>query len=301
MFGVYFGKYLEQQGVLTEKQYMDIIEQNRNKRVKLGLIAVNLGFMTDAQAAEVNELQKATDARFGDIAIEKGYLTETQVGELLAKQGDSYMLFVQALTEGGYLTMAEIRQKLTEFKIEYGYKPSDMEALLSSDTDRILDIFIRDVSPDETDKNYLRLIIRNIVRFVDNRVRLDKAYRSDHIDTEDVAVQRIEGDVELFCSLAGEGNKVIGEGFGQEEFESLDEDCLDACCEFLNVTNGLFARHLSSEGDETEMLPPEMYPGRTELSGAQGFIVLPMYVRGVKSDLIISTDAKANIRSGGNQ
>ncbi len=300
MFGVYFGKYLVEQGVLKEQQYKDIVEQNKNKRVKLGLIAVNLGFLTEEQANEVNELQKAKDARFGDIAVEKGYLTDDQVGELLKKQGDSYLLFVQALTEGGFMTTADIKDMLAKFKADNGYKALDMEAFLSSDTDLILDIFTRELAPDDTDRNYLRLIVRNIVRFVDNRVRLEKAYRTEHVYAEDLAVQRIEGDADLFCALSGEGNKVIGEGFGQEEFDSLDEDCLDACCEFLNVTNGLFARHLSSEGDETEMLPPEMYPGSAELSSAHGFMVLPMYVKGEKAELIISTDSKANIISGGN-
>ena len=301
MFGVYFGKYLVDKGILKEQLYHDIVEQNKNKRVKLGLIAVDLGFLTEEQAAEINELQKAKDARFGDIAVEQGYLTDDQVCELLKKQGDSYLLFMQALTESGVLTAAEIKEKLAQFKADNGYKALDMEAFLSSDTDLILDIFTREVSPEETDRSYLRLIIRNIVRFVDNRVRLEKAYRKDSIDAADVAVQRLDGDAQIFCGLSGAGNKVIGEGFGQEEFDSLDEDCLDACCEFLNVTNGLFARHLSSEGDETEMLPPEMYPGDAHLSSANGFIVLPIYVKGQKAELIISTDVKANIVSGGNQ
>ena len=300
MFGVYFGKYLVEQGVLKEQQYLDIIEQNKSKRVKLGLIAVNLGFLTEAQASEVNELQKAKDARFGDIAVEKGYLTDDQVGELLKKQGDSYLLFIQALTEAQIMSQDEIKDMLEKFKADNGLKAADMEALLSSDTDLILDIFTRDIAADETEKDYLRLTVRNIVRFVDNRVRVEKAYKTEKKDAEDVAVQRLEGDVELICALSGKGNKVIGESFGQEEFEALDEDCLDACCEFLNVTNGLFARNLSEEV-KTEMLPPEMYPGAAQLDSAKGFTVLPIYVKGEKAELIISTDSKANIISGGNQ
>ena len=71
MFGVYFGKYLQDIGVLTEEQYEDIIETSRHARVKMGLLAVSEGYMTEAQAEEVNRLQAMQDARFGDIAVRK--------------------------------------------------------------------------------------------------------------------------------------------------------------------------------------------------------------------------------------
>lgn len=35
MFGVYFGKYLEDVGVLTHEQYMEIVEASRTARVKM--------------------------------------------------------------------------------------------------------------------------------------------------------------------------------------------------------------------------------------------------------------------------
>lgn len=87
MFGVYFGKYLQDVGVLTENQYHDIIETSRTARLKMGTIAVNEGYMTEEQAEEVNTLQSMRDARFGDIAIEKGYLTDEQLMKLLKKTG----------------------------------------------------------------------------------------------------------------------------------------------------------------------------------------------------------------------
>ena len=50
MFGVYFGKYLEDVGVLTHEQYMEIVEASRTARVKMGLLAVSEGLMTKEQA-----------------------------------------------------------------------------------------------------------------------------------------------------------------------------------------------------------------------------------------------------------
>ena len=117
MFGVYFGKYLQDIGVLDEQQYLDIIESSRTARVKMGLLAVNEGYMTTKQADEVNQLQAMMDARFGDIAVSKGYLTEDQVSSLLKKQGDSYLLFVQALVERKLLSLEEIQKHLNHMMI----------------------------------------------------------------------------------------------------------------------------------------------------------------------------------------
>ena len=43
MFDVYFGKYLQDIGVISKEDYLDIIEANRKNRVRLGIIAVSEG------------------------------------------------------------------------------------------------------------------------------------------------------------------------------------------------------------------------------------------------------------------
>ena len=142
MFGVYFGKYLEDVGVLTHEQYMEIVEASRTARVKMGLLAVSEGLMTKEQADEVNQLQAMKDARFGDIAVEKGYLTDEQVGKLLKKQGDSYLLFVQALVERKLLTLEDIQKYLNHYKKSERYTALEIDALKSSDIDKIIQIFL---------------------------------------------------------------------------------------------------------------------------------------------------------------
>ena len=143
MFGVYFGKYLEDVGVLTHEQYMEIVEASRTARVKMGLLAVSEGLMTKEQADEVNQLQAMKDARFGDIAVEKGYLTDEQVGKLLKKQGDSYLLFVQALVERKLLTLEDIQKYLNHYKKSERYTALEIDALKSSDIDKIIQIFLK--------------------------------------------------------------------------------------------------------------------------------------------------------------
>lgn len=71
MFGVYFGKYLEGKGIISNEQYNDIISDSKNAKVKMGLLAVEAGYMTEEQAEQVNNLQQMQDRRFGDIAVEK--------------------------------------------------------------------------------------------------------------------------------------------------------------------------------------------------------------------------------------
>ena len=171
MFGVYFGKYLEDVGVLTHEQYMEIVEASRTARVKMGLLAVSEGLMTKEQADEVNQLQAMKDARFGDIAVEKGYLTDEQVGKLLKKQGDSYLLFVQALVERKLLTLEDIQKYLNHYKKSERYTALEIDALKSSDIDKIIQIFLKDNQVPAAVKDYLALLARNMVRFVDNKIR----------------------------------------------------------------------------------------------------------------------------------
>ncbi|MGN0436839.1 MAG: chemotaxis protein CheX, partial [Wujia sp.] len=295
MFGVYFGKYLQDAGVITEEQYNEIIEANRNARVKMGLLAVTEGYMTQAQAEEVNQLQSAMDARFGDIAVEKKYLTEEQVSALLKKQGDSYLLFIQTVMERKILTLMEIQKHLNQYKRTERFTSLDLDAMKSSDIDKIAPIFTRDSSAPTVIKDYIALLSRNMVRFVDNKVRLDRLQNIHSYTGKSIASQSFKGDYNLFIGLSGLGNKVIGEAYAKEDFSEIDEDCLDAVCEFINITNGLFASKLSQEDVQIDMLPPEMYTDSTTISSEGIMYLMPMFVYGQRVDVVICMETKWNI------
>lgn len=295
MFGVYFGKYLNDIGALTNEQYNEIIESSRSARVKMGLLAVNEGYMTPSQAEEVNQLQAQQDARFGDIAVAKGYLTDDQVSVLLKKQGDSYLLFVQALVERNLMTLEEIQKHLNHYKKSERFTSLDLDALKSSDIDKIIPIFVRDSSVPTVVKDYVALMARNIVRFIDNKVRFEKIERVHTYTDKYIASQCFTGDYELFIGICGNGNKLIGEAFAKEEFPQLDEDCLDAVCEFINVNNGLFASKLSQEEVQIDMLPPNMYTDITTISTEGMMFMLPCCIRGVRADIVICMETKWSI------
>lgn len=295
MFGVYFGKYLQDIGALTKEQYDEVINISRNSRVKMGLLAVNEGYMSQAQAEEVNQLQAMQDARFGDIAVSKGYLTDDQVSALLKKQGDAYLLFVQALIEKNYLNLEEIQKHLNHYKKSERLTSLDLDAIKSSDIDKIIPIFLRDSNIPPVVKDYLALMARNIVRFVDSKVRFDKIERIHTYTSKYIASQCFTGDYELFIGICGVGNKVYAEGYAKEEFDKIDEDCLDAVCEFINICNGLFASKLSQEEVQIDMLPPEMFVEDTSISTEGMMFVLPCFVKGIRSDIVICMETKWNI------
>lgn len=296
MFDVYFGKYLQDIGVISKEEYLDIIEANRKNRVRLGIIAVSEGYMTEEQADEVNRIQAQQDARFGDIAVSKGYLTDAQVGDLLKKQGDSYLLLVQELLERNLLSLEEIQRHINQYKKSERFTSLDIDALKSSDIDSVIQVFTREIQIPAVIKDYLALMARNIVRFIDNKVRFERIERIYTYTDKCMASQSFTGDYELFIGIGGVGNKNIGEAYAKEEFESIDEDCLDAVCEFINVSNGIYASKLSQEEIKIDMLPPAMYPDVTTIETDGIMYMLPCFIHEKRADIIICMETKWRIR-----
>lgn len=294
MFGVYFGRYLVEKGILTNERYHEIISDSKNAKVKLGLLAVETGVMTPEQAEEVNQLQQIQDKRFGDIAVEKGYLTDAQVGDLLKKQGDEYLLFVQALVENGILTLEEIQKQINAYKKSQRFASSDIDAIKSGDIDQIVPIFTKEDSIPPLVKDYIALAARNIVRFIDRHFRLEKVEKINEYTTSFVAAQELDGDYKIFAGFCGDGSgiKRVAEAFAKEEFDTVDMDVLDAACEFLNCNNGLFATKLGNEDVDLDMLPPLMRDSVTTIRSDGYMFRVPLYIEDDKVDLIICIESK---------
>lgn len=294
MFGVYFGKYLECKGILTNEQYHEILSDTKNVKVKLGLLAVETGVMTTEQAEEVNRLQQVQDKRFGDIAVEKGYLRDEQVGELLRKQGDEYLLFVQALVDRGILTLEQIQKELNAYKKSQRFSALDIEAIKSGDIDKIVQIFTKDSFILPTVKDYIALTARNIVRFIDSHVRIENIEKLNEYTASFVASQELDGNYHVFTGFCGDGIgiKHIAEAYAKEEFDTMDMDALDSVCEFLNCNNGLYATKLSYEDVELDMLPPVMKDSVTTIHSEGNMYKVPFFIKDKQVDLIICIESK---------
>lgn len=251
------GNYLVESGKITKEQLKKAVEKQDSVRVKLGLIAVAEGMMTLEQADEVNRLQAVMDKRFGDIAVTKGYLTDEQIGKLLKEQGNSYLSFIQTLVDEGLVTMDEIDWLVNDFRQKNGYSNSEIEAFKSDDVDRIVPLLL----PEEG-KQFTEIIstaVRTLIRLVDRHIYVGKAAMVDIFPAEGQVSQALEGEggiIDCFSERDGALLKVCSV-FGQEEFQKIDPDSLDAAGELLNCINGLHVSALSRQGSFLELMPPE--------------------------------------------
>ena len=292
MFGVYFGKYLSEKGIITQEDYKKLYEVTKNSRVKLGLLGVESGLLTQEQADEINRIQQLEDKRFGDIAVEKGYLTDEDVSDLLDRQGDPYLLYLQALTEGGYMTFDEIQKELVNYRRDRHITTFDLEAVKTGDIDRIVPIFLKSDEIPEFIKEYISLTARNFVRFVDRFFRMGHIEKVDEYSAERYAAQHLTGEHRFYTALCGdvEGIEELAVEFALTSFsvtETTGIDSLDAANEFLNVNNGLFSTGLGATGANIVLESPQKRYEKTVIHSGDHMYRVPFYVEDKEIDLII--------------
>lgn len=292
MFGVYFGKYLMDEGIIPEDYYYGLLEATKNSKVKMGLLAVEFGYMSEEQAAEVNLLQQQQDKKFGDIAIEKGYLTEEEVADLLDEQGDSYLLYVQAIMESGLMDLESLNEYLKAYRKDKHLTLSDLEAFKSGDIDRIVPVFMKNPDIPIQIKEYVYLTSRNIVRFVDRFFRIEKVEKLSEYEANCMVYQSLRGDNNYLTAFAGDekGIKAIADGFVRSiygDIESFSYEGTDVSAEVLNVNNGLYVTKLSSVGIKEVSDSPVIRNKKTKITGVKDFYKIPLSVEGAAVDLII--------------
>lgn len=294
MFGLYFGNYLMEKGLITQAQFEEIMLKQQQTRVKLGLIAVSEKLLTAKQAEEINQLQKSMDRRFGDIAIEKGYLLEEEVTHLLNMQGNPYLQFVQVVTESAVLNADELSSHIEDFKKENQFSDSDLDALKSGDIDRIISIF--NVTDSSLLNNLISLYLRNIVRFISNNLIIKKITKVNDYSFGALASQKMIGDHEFFIGIASLAEELItiANPFAKENYTVIEEDAFDAVCEFINCSNGLYASKLSHENVHIDMTPPLFYSDKKIISKGDIYIV-PVVIDGAQSDLLVALDNPVEI------
>ncbi|HBY72717.1 MAG TPA: hypothetical protein DEG06_10805 [Lachnospiraceae bacterium] len=294
MFGQYFGRYLLEKNRISQTEFNEIIAHQKSSPAKLGVIAVAEKLLTAKQADEVNELQKQMDLRFGDVAIEKGYLLSEEVAYLLNMQGNPYSKFVQAITENNVLTIEEIEKYLEDYKKENGFTDYEIDALKSGDIDRIIPLFVEADDPFLCD--YISLAIRNLVRFINNEIVLQKSYRSSEYTFGNLAYQHMEGEHQIFAGFASGDDELlhIAEPFAKEKFGSMNDDAFDSVCEFINCSNGLFTSKLSEEDIHIDMAPP-LFEHNKNIKTSGEFLIIPVLMDGAKVELIVAVNSLVKI------
>ena len=292
MFGLYFGEYLLEKNKISHSQ-LEAIMKEHTSRAKLGVIAVAEKLLTPKQAEELNELQKKKDSRFGDIAIEKGYLLAEEVNYLLTLQGNPYLKFIQSLIDMNIMNLNEIEECIEEFKKDYGLTDLELNALKSGDIDQIIPVFIDSNIPFA---DCIALVIRNIIRFINNNIMLKKYYTVKKYTFPSVAYQQLVGSHDLFVGLAGDDEALINiaSPFAKEEFEVMNEEAFDSVCEFLNVSNGLYASKIITDDIHIDMTPPQFDKNKTIKSDGDIYVI-PIIINGKQTDLLVVVDKKVEI------
>lgn len=291
MISQLFGSFLVRAGKLTNEQLKNVFESQQKVRVKLGLIAVSEKLLTNEQANEINRLQAVMDKRFGDIAVEKGYLTNEQVSRLLGLQGNQYLSFVQAISDCGYMNISEIENALNEYQNALGFTHTDMDDLRNGEPERIVPLFLP-TGLSQYQVEHVLVCVRTLIRLIDSNAYIDRAYFSECVTSDCVAMQSLDGERKASIAFVGDGDSIlsIADGFAHEKFEKVDLDALDSVSEFINCVNGLFATKINSK-ISLDMLPPSYKDEAVEVRG--NLLVIPVHVNGTKVNMISTFDSLA--------
>lgn len=281
------GNYMISKGRISGEQLAYVLNRQDQVRVKLGLIAVSEGMISLKQAEEINRLQASCDKRFGDIAVEKGYMTEAQLDKILKMQGNAYLIFVQSLVDENILKMEELEEILEEFRRENGYSVSDMEALKSDDSEKIVPLFLPENAEEYID--IVGVTVRTIIRCIDRHVYMGKAELTEAVSADNMVIQKLEGDrAEVTGFLEADGGMIkLASVYGREEFDEADEDVLDAAGEFLNCINGLYATAMSDKSVVLDLLPPEYWAQNGQIAGSK-ICRVPLWIKNKKMYYIVS-------------
>lgn len=289
------GNYLIEKKLITKEQLEQVKREQQKVRVKLGLIAISEGLMTQAEAERVNRLQAVQDKRFGDIAVENGYLTDDQVAQLLKKQGNAYLSFAQALESLNLMNIEQLEKCLIDFMRDKQLTQSEVVDIKSDDPNRILNLFL----PPEAKsyKDIAGMVVRTVIRLVDSEMYPGWAYLTDRLEADNVAMQFVDGAEPITCAFAGKGDalRITASIFGQEQFDSVNMDALDAVGELVNCINGLYASDMSRRGEEMELYPPQYSDAITELN-AERMMVLPLYIKDSICYFVIAKNTKLEMK-----
>lgn len=293
MFNQYFGNYLLEKNIIKPEQLRIVLEEQKSIKVKLGVLAIDSGYMNAAQVNRVHKLQTARDKKFGELAIEEGYLTEKQLDDLLKAQKKSNVLLGQALIEKGYFTFEKYEEVLMLYNEDSGFSSEEIKALKSNDVEKIVHMFLKTASNTDNDMyhDYFELFIRNLIRFIDDEIRMEEARAVDTYTFNHFVTQRMEGEHHFFTGFAGSESTMarFASIYAEEECNGMDAIAKDALSEFMNCQNGLFLSNLSHKGIELELYPSEVRANGM-LKSPKKMHIIPCYLSFGKIDLIFSDE-----------
>lgn len=278
MFAQFFGGYLLNKGLVNSDDLTTAIEDKKNTRMRLGVLAINAGLMTAQQVEHVNITQQSVDKRFGDLAVELGYVTNDDIERLLSQQPTDYLLLGQTLVNNGVLTNSQFESAINAYKAETQFSDEDMNDNQNEVLSRVINDFYHFDSAENARiyTDYVTLLFKNVIRFIGDDFTPLKSRMVREYQAKNFVKQEFSGSYSSIACISADNDayKGLAERFSKESFTEID-DFVDATIgEFLNVVDGLFAVNESNEyGVELTMNPQEIIKDtKVELSKS-GFCI----------------------------
>lgn len=292
MFAQFFGAYLLNNKLVEPDTLAQAIDDKKNTRMRLGVLAINAGLMTAEQVEHVNVAQQSVDKRFGDLCVDLGYLTSADVDRLLSEQPTDYLLLGQTLVNNGTLTNAEFESAISAYKAHYQLSDDD----ISNNQNDKLSAIVKDFFHFNTAENariyteYVTLLFKNIIRFIGDDFTPLEASVVNSADAEYIVRQRIHGkydaDVCIACSKAEYID--FAERFSKEELSEANDYVNEIVGEFLNVNNGLFVVNESNQLGIELSLDPQTYLNNGTVGFANPAFCIPVAFAFGEIEFIIS-------------
>lgn len=100
----FLGRFLVEQGAVTEEQLEDGLRFQREHNRRIGEVAMDRGVLTPEQVMAVREKQRHDPGLFGDIAVRQRRLSRRELDELLFLQKVQHTYLGEALLLRGHIT-----------------------------------------------------------------------------------------------------------------------------------------------------------------------------------------------------
>lgn len=106
----FLGRFLVEQGAITEAQLEEGLAYQREKNRRIGEVAVERGMLTAEQALNIRQRQNADPRLFGDIAVGQRQLSRRTVDDLLFLQKIHHTYLGEALLVLGHIDRGQYQE-----------------------------------------------------------------------------------------------------------------------------------------------------------------------------------------------
>lgn len=281
MFTQYFGNYLFESGIITLEQFKDALQQIHQKRAMLGVLALEAGFMTALQVENTHNIQRWEDKKFGEIAVENGYITNEQLDHLLSRQSSPFSVFSQLMLDQDYMSYSQLSGHIEGYRRKCGmdevsftrFKNGDIRPLIENIYDSQLqgerEIFV----------HYIELFMKNILRFIDDDLNLEKIENVILEPGDLLSCQKVTGSMNYFTAFSGNEAAMLSFScrFAKKEIDGRNAIAHDILGEFLNCNNGIFISNMIEYGLDLD-LEPQYLADAAELELFENVLSIPFSI-----------------------